>query len=58
MVEAMNQCPGEGVVGCHDPQAALPTEVAMEEASQQPEEGLVGMTRLRQLHAHGFAHER
>lgn len=45
-------------MGCQDPQAELPTEVAMEEASYQPEEGLVGMTRLRQLHAHGFAHGR
>ena len=39
-VEAMNQCPGGGVLGCQDPRAELPTEVAVE----APEETLVSAT--------------
>jgi hypothetical protein len=39
-VEAMNQCPGGGVLGCQDPRAELPTDVTVE----APEERLVSAT--------------
>ncbi len=31
----MNHCPGDGVVGCQDPRAELPTEVAVEAGAQE-----------------------
>lgn len=43
-VEAMNHCPGKGVVGCQDPRAELPTEFAVE----APEERLVSATDVPQ----------
>ena len=47
VVESMYQSPGESVVGCQDPRAELPTEVAVEAAPQMAGQRLVGVLPVR-----------